>query len=416
MIRARQLLALLLVPLTLLLERLTYYGWRSVLIPFLTLPEGLGMDTSAAMELHAHLTLALSLTPVLGGVVGLAVGPRVALPVGMALNVLGFGLLAFARPGPGLYLALGVLVVGQALFRPNLFAVLGTELPDPGGNLRTAGMMLACGAINAGAMLAPMVFGVLADRAGFGISFGVITCVAAFTLLLAGGVSFLGHRAPPAPATSVSVLGIFSVMALFTLPYLTLMLGSEMVHSIQTLSVGGEAAGVVMLNLNSWTVIASSGLLFGVLSVLHFARKTVPAMWILGGGAVVAALSAAPLLLAGTGPGEPSVIVAILIGGVAEVLVSTSALSRTSAGPSPRVAALLLGVFFSWMGLMNHAVSALSRSPVSAVFLALFALGALGVGGVLLFLGRRMEQRLFAPPTTPMTPAPAALHRAPTGV
>lgn len=408
--RVRQLLALLSVPVVLFLERLTYYGCRSVLLLFLTQPEtsgGLGMSTSAASGLYASFTLVLALVPILGGVVGFAVGPRVALPVGLALDALGFGLLAVAKPGPDLMLALGVLALGQALFRPNLFAVLGQELPDPDGNLRGAGMMLAYGAINLGALVAAMVFGALAQRSGFGITFAALTLVASFTLLLVGGLSVPGIRRPPAPAASapMGVPGILAVTALCTLPYLTVMLGSETLFTVQTMAAGPHVEYAVLL-INAWTVILGAGLLFGVLVVLHTLRRTLPALWLLGGGAVLAALSVSPLVLGGTGPGEPSLVVAVIIGGVAELLVTGATLSRASAGPPSRTVALLLGVLLSWMGLLNQGVDALSKSGEEKLFLAPLALGSLVVGGALLFMGRRLEQRLFAPASEPPSPAP----------
>lgn len=408
--RVRQLLALLSVPMVLFLERLTYYGCRSVLLLFLTQPEtsgGLGMSTSAASGLYASFTLALALVPVLGGVVGFTLGPRAALPVGLALDALGFGLLAVAKPGPDLMLALGVLVLGQALFRPNLFAVLGQELPDPDGNLRGAGMMLSYGAINLGALVASMVFGALARGRGFGITFATITLVAGFTLLLVGGLSVPGIRRPPAPATSapMGVPGILAVTALLTLPYLTVMLGTEALYNVQTLATGPHVEYAVVL-FNAWTVILAAGLLFGVLVVLHIAKRPLPALWLLGGGAVLAALSVSPLVLGGTGPGEPSLVAAVIVGGLAELLVTAATLSRASAGPSSRVVALLLGVLLSWMGVLNQGVDALSKSGSATLFLAPLALGSLVVGGALLFSGRRLEQRLFAPASAPTTPAP----------
>jgi len=407
--RARQLLALLSVPVVLFLERLTYYGCRALLVVFMTQPEaagGLGMERSAAMELYGLFTVAILMGPALGGVAGLVLGPRLTLPVGTAIQVLGFGLLAAAGTVPGLHLALGTLAVGQALFRPNLYAVLGQELPDPDGNLRSGGMILAYGAINLGALLASMSVGMLEGEAGFGVTFVALTLVAAFTLLLVGGLSFFGSRAPPAPApySSTWVPGVLVVAALFTLPYLTLTLGGEVLHFAQVRTSGVDPA-LALLSINPWTVMVSAGLLFGLLLVLHTTRRPFSAMWLLGGGAVFAALAAVPLLLGGGGPSEPAVIVALVCGALAEVLVIPAALSRASTGPSPRVAALLLGVFFSWMGMLNHVVNILSNSAAAPYVLALLAFGSLVVAGGLLFLGRRLEQRLFAPAAAPTPPA-----------
>jgi dipeptide/tripeptide permease len=409
--RVRQLLALLSVPLVLFLERLIYYGCRALLVLFMTQPEssgGLGMDMSAAREAFASFTVAIALAPALGGVAGLVLGPRVALPVGLAIEVLGFGLLAVTGTGVGLYLALGTLALGQALFRPNLFAVLGQELADPDSNLRSAGSMLAYGAINVGALLAPMLFGALMRETGFGVAFGAITLVGAFALLLVGGFSAFAHsRAPPAPASYAPtwVPGILAVTALFTLPYLTHTLGSEMLLFARV-EAAPEGLGLVLHSLNPAVIIVSSGLLSGLLVVLHFSRRKLPALSLLGCGAVFATLAAVPLLLGSGGPEGATLIAALVVGALAEVLVLPAALSRVSAGASPRVAALLLGVFFAWMGVLNQTVNAVSTSRGATPVLAVLTLASLGVAGVLLVLGRRWEQRLFAPAADPATPAP----------
>jgi dipeptide/tripeptide permease len=400
---ARQLLALLLVPLVLFLERLTYYGSRSVLVLFMTgsaTSGGLGLEPSVAFEAYGHFTLALALVPVLGGVAGLVLGPRVALPVGMALEVLGLGLLAAAGTETGLSLALGVLVLGQALFRPNLFAVLGQELPDPADTLRSAGMVLTYGATNAGAFLAPMVFGMLATGTGFGVAFAALTAIGAFTLLLVGGLSVLGFRAPSAPASSAPtrVPGVLAVAALATLPSLTLMLGTEALYVSQTHAAGGGGAGLAAVSLNPLAVMVASGLLFGVLVMLHVTGRRLPALWLLGGGAAVALLSVVPLLQGAVDQGGPIIVGAVLLGGLAEVLVTPAALSRVSAGPS-RVTALLLGVFLTWVGVLTQATSAITRlgGEWERILLGLLAFGTLGVAGVLLVRGRRLERRLFPP-------------------
>jgi dipeptide/tripeptide permease len=265
-------------------------------------------------------------------------------------------------------------------------------------------MMLAYAAINVGAILAPLTIGPLATRSGFGVAFALATGIAGVAAVFSVGLAVADSRlaSGPAPSAPLSVLGVAAVGALFTLPYLTNTAGSEGLHS--GLSMLAPENTRFLLSLNPWIVLGTVGLFVVLLLVLHASRRRLPALRLLGGGAVLATLSTVPLLRYGME--LEGLVAGLVLGAVAEVLIFPVALSRVSGVASPRIAALLVGFFLSWVGLLNHGVNAMGLSDGAGVFLWLLAFASLGIGGVLLVLGGKLERRLFAPAPPPTSPAP----------
>ncbi len=159
-------------------ERFSYYGMRALLVLYLV--NAAGYTRSDALILYGTYTGLVYLSPVLGGYVSdRYLGYRKAILAGGLIMMLGH----FAMAIPALlHLALGLLVVGNGLFKPNITTFLGTfyGAQDP---RRDGGFTIFYMGINLGAFLAPLVAGTLGEKvgwhwgfasAGVGMGFGLL--------------------------------------------------------------------------------------------------------------------------------------------------------------------------------------------------------------------------------------------------
>ena len=173
-------------------ERFSYYGMRAILVLFLIAPEsngGLGMSAAQAAGIYGIYVALVYLTPLPGGWLGdRLLGPRRAVIVGGIVIAAGHIVLA-GLGGPGLFLALLLIVLGTGLLKPNMTAMVG-ELYDRHDDLRDAGFSFYYMGINLGAFLAPLVCGYLGQEVSWELGFGV----AAAGMFLGLGQFVIGMR------------------------------------------------------------------------------------------------------------------------------------------------------------------------------------------------------------------------------
>jgi POT family proton-dependent oligopeptide transporter len=139
-------------------ERFSYYGMRALLVLYLV--HAMDVPREHALEVYATYTALVYLTPVIGGYLADRwLGHRRTVVIGAMVMALGH----FAMAVPALlYYALGLLVAGNGLFKPNISTMLG-NLYDEGDPRRDGGFTIFYMGINLGAFLAPLVVGTLAD-------------------------------------------------------------------------------------------------------------------------------------------------------------------------------------------------------------------------------------------------------------
>lgn len=157
-------------------ERFSYYGMRAILILFLTkkfVEGGLAMDPAYAPVLYGNFTGLVYLTPLIGGwLADKYLGQRNAITIGGVLMMLGqFTLFSIdatnqsffgMNPYMGLYLGLGLLIVGNGFFKPNISTLVGGLYPA-GDTRRDSAFSIFYMGINLGALFAPLVIGFLTD-------------------------------------------------------------------------------------------------------------------------------------------------------------------------------------------------------------------------------------------------------------
>jgi POT family proton-dependent oligopeptide transporter len=162
-------------------ERFSYYGMRALLVLYLTaqlINGGFELDRTAALEIYAIFTGLVYLTPIIGGLLAdKLLGQRKAIFIGGILMALGQFTLAYSNIGDEvartwlLHLGLGILIVGNGFFKPNISTMVGRLYSDHDPRKDSAFTIFYMG-INLGAFLAPLVCGYLAVKFGWAYGFG----------------------------------------------------------------------------------------------------------------------------------------------------------------------------------------------------------------------------------------------------
>ncbi|MDH6124110.1 peptide MFS transporter [Kitasatospora sp. GP82] len=156
-------------------ERFSYYGMRSLLVLFLTVPTaegGIGLDSVTAASVFSVYSSMICMLAILGGWLSDRVwGARRAVLVG-ALVIMG-GHFTLAVPlGATFWPGLGLIAVGTGLLKPNVSAIVGQlyRADDP---RRDGGFTVFYLAINSGAFLAPLAIGTVGQRVGWHLGFSL---------------------------------------------------------------------------------------------------------------------------------------------------------------------------------------------------------------------------------------------------
>jgi POT family proton-dependent oligopeptide transporter len=197
-------------------ERFSFYGMRALLVLYLTNKNTLNMsDESAGMIYGTYLGL-VYVAPIFGGFFAdRFLGQRKAILIGGLVMAMGHFAMAFE---PLLYLALGLLIVGNGFFKPNISTMVG-NLYDKDDPRRDGAYTIFYMGINLGAMLSPLVCGTLGKfvgwhygfaAAGIGMVLGLITFVT-FQKALIGGFP------PNRPAGTVERLTLIDYLQVIVL-------------------------------------------------------------------------------------------------------------------------------------------------------------------------------------------------------
>jgi POT family proton-dependent oligopeptide transporter len=159
-------------------ERFSYYGMRAMLILFLCAAAtggvrgGLGISKSEALGIYAAFVSLVYITPLLGGKLSDKImGIKTAVILGSSMMAAGQFCLAFSGGTKSLvYIGLGLLVVGNGFFKPNISTLIG-KLYKPGDARRDGAFTLFYMGINIGAWVSPLLCGALRDSIGWSPAF-----------------------------------------------------------------------------------------------------------------------------------------------------------------------------------------------------------------------------------------------------
>ncbi len=191
-------------------ERFSFYGMRSLLVLYMT--KGfLGLEDGAAYGVYGSYGALVYATPFLGGILAdRYLGCRHAVILGGALMAAGHLLMGVESAAP-FYMALGLLIVGNGFFKPNISTMVGSLYPAA-STRRDAGFTLFYMGINLGAAISPLLCGYIGEKYGWHYGFGLATigmliglCIFIFppwlnmltigagALAVAGGLFYIAH-------------------------------------------------------------------------------------------------------------------------------------------------------------------------------------------------------------------------------
>jgi proton-dependent oligopeptide transporter, POT family len=150
-------------------ERFSYYGMRALLVLYMI--ESLQFSTQKAGSVYGWYTGLVYLTPLIGGYIAdRYLGQRKCIIIGAVLMALGHFAMAFP-PLPFFYTALVLLIIGNGFFKPNISTVVGS-LYTKNDPRRDGGFTIFYMGINLGALLSPLICGILGEKVGWHYGFG----------------------------------------------------------------------------------------------------------------------------------------------------------------------------------------------------------------------------------------------------
>lgn len=158
-------------------ERFSYYGMRALLVLFLTssitgMNPGWGWPRETALAIYGSYTSLAYLTPILGGYIAdKIIGYRAAVIVGASLMTLGHLSMAMEFDPIFMYLGLGLLVLGNGFFKPNMTSILShmyKKHPEKKDGAYTIFYM----GVNSGAFLGMLLCGYIGESPDWGWSYG----------------------------------------------------------------------------------------------------------------------------------------------------------------------------------------------------------------------------------------------------
>ena len=247
-------------------ERFSYYGMRAVLVLFLT--KAMMMDKAFASKFYGGYTSLVYLTPLIGGFISDRYwGNRRSIMTGGLLMALGQFTLFFSASNYGpaethalshwlLYLGLGVMIVGNGFFKPNISSMVGS-LYSATDKRKDAAYTIFYMGINLGSFLGNTITSLIGDKEGHPEAFRWAFLACGIAMLLSVVVFNWGkdkHLHTPTgeqvgltPVKSGGIMGVYALLPVL----LALVLGILWLDSAFTkFSVIAALLGVSVLGID----------------------------------------------------------------------------------------------------------------------------------------------------------------------
>ena len=223
-------------------ERFGYYGMRALLVLYLVASVqdgGFGWTNGEALSLYGTFTMAVYLTPVLGGwLADNFIGQRKAIIIGGIVFSLGYFTLGIPKSmivgmeESVFYLGLTLIIIGNGLFKANVSSLVG-DLYEDGDHRRDGAFTIFYMGINLGAFLSPLIVGYLGEEINWHYGFIAAGCgmLIGLTLQLTLADKYLGdigvepsakrtkgEQKPHAPLTSDDIdrMKVILIMSMFS--------------------------------------------------------------------------------------------------------------------------------------------------------------------------------------------------------
>ena len=216
-------------------ERFSFYGMRALLVLYMT--KQLLFTDEMSFGVYAAYGSLVYMTPLIGGMVADKIlGYRKSIMLGGILMAIGHFMLAIEEP-IFFYGALGIIIVGNGFFKPNISSFVGT-LYDQGDARREAGFTIFYMGINIGGWIAPLLCAWLANAYGWHYGFGAagIGMLVGLAIFLKGKTDLPGPRTINHRKFTIAVL-----LTLMSIPLIAFLL-----YSYTLLRFGSMIAGIVV--------------------------------------------------------------------------------------------------------------------------------------------------------------------------
>lgn len=149
-------------------ERFSYYGMRALLTLYMV--KFLLFSTEKAGHIYGLYTGLVYMTPLIGGYIAdRYLGQRKCIMIGAIIMAAGHFVMAISAL-PFFYTALGLLIIGNGFFKPNISTTVG-KLYEENDHRRDSGFTIFYMGINVGAVLSPLICGTLGEKIGFHYGF-----------------------------------------------------------------------------------------------------------------------------------------------------------------------------------------------------------------------------------------------------
>jgi POT family proton-dependent oligopeptide transporter len=412
-------------------ERFSYYGMRAIFVLYMVNAVGFSEDRAALV--YGLSQGLVYLTPLAGGLIAdRLLGYRRSILLGGVIMAAGQFCLSTGAIVL-FYLGLGLLIIGNGFFKPNVTTIVGTLYAE-GDPRRDRGFTIFYMGINLGALLSPIVCGqLLGENPAFGFRWGFRAAgigMIAGTLTFLVGQRWLGIRglAPRQKAARADPLESHPaevshplttterkrVIALFVMVAFVIFfwMAFEQAGSTMTLFadqstnrdiLGFEAKASLFQSVNPVLILILAPLVSLVWKALNHAKRepSTPMKMVLGLGFL--GFGFVPLIVASAiaGPhGRASwvwLVLAYFLHTVGELCLSPIGLSLVTKLAPTKYAALLMGSWFLANVVGNFLVGltgALYTTITHVVFFGLFFVTSFGAA-LILFLSLKPIQRLM---------------------
>ena len=211
-------------------ERFGFYGMQAILTVYLV--KIMGLAESESFVLFGAFSALLYGFMAIGGWIGdKVIGTKRAITLGALVMMVGYILLglstANAQTGSSslIYIAMGFITVGNGLFKANPSSLLAKVYPENDPRLDGA-FTLYYMAINLGALISMVLTPIIAEKAGYGLAFGMSAAGLAITavnfILCKGMVANVGSSADLQPVGILKMMTVIigSILASFVCSYL----------------------------------------------------------------------------------------------------------------------------------------------------------------------------------------------------
>lgn len=411
-------------------ERFGYYLMLALFVFYLT--EHLKMSTAEATSLYGTYTGLVYLAPLLGGLFAdRLLGHRRAVLAGAFLMGLGYLTLAIDQR-LAMYAAMGLIVLGNGLFKPNISAMVGGLYPA-GDPRRDSAFGIFYLGVNIGALFAPLAAGYMRSNygwsyafatAGVGMFIGMIIFAIAGRHLGARPVLVSAAAAQPeeevAPAVAKervrALLMMCGIVIFFWVCFQqngsTLALWAR---DNTDLTLGGRLSSPIdpamFAAVNSFFIIVLTPALLFFFRFLRTRglEPSTPAK--LGLGMLLTAVSCGMMVMASLVGGDKGRVSALwlvssyFVVTLGELCLSPIGLSMVTKLAPRRAVALMLGFWYLGTAIGNKMAGEIGvfwDRWQHHEFFTLLAVGSLGAAGILALNLRRL--RAAMPPDRPQAP------------